>query len=183
MKYPIQLIKKAREMRLSGQSLSEISKETNISRSALSVWFKDITLSHEQKEVLGNRVKNKISRGRMNASISIRASRMYREKKVFDDAEKEFKNFIKNPFFGVGVVLYWINGVKKGSSFQFANSNPEAQRLMLKWITKYIKTPDSVIKTRSYHGYKRIDICDINVLRKMIAWQKLLIQYYKEVTV
>jgi hypothetical protein len=49
--------------------------------------------------------------------------------------------------------------------------------------TIYKPTSYVVKKNPSYKGCIRLTITRIDVLRKMIAWQKLLIQYYKEVVV
>ena len=51
---------------------------------------------------------------------------------------------------------------------------------MIMWLNRYIKVDDDVIKIRNYDKYSRIDVCRINVLRKVIAWQKLLIKYYDD---
>ncbi len=182
MKYHIQDIKKAREMRLSGSSLSEIKKETNIPISTLSNWFKDITLSSEQISGLNERIKPRIVRGRMNSSIKLRSSRMYKEKSIYEEAEREFGMLSKDPFFIFGLALYWSHGSKKGS-FQFTSSNPLMISIISSWIGKYLKIDISLIKTRKYSGYTRVYVRDINILRRVIAWQKLLIQYYKEVQV
>lgn len=47
--------------------------------------------------------------------------------------------------------------------------------------TIYKPTPHITKKNFGYKGCIRVTITRIDVLRKMIAWQKLLIQYYKEV--
>lgn len=168
-------------MRLSGYSLSEISNEFNFPISTLSSWFKDITLSNQQLSELKARVAPKISRGRMNSQISIKSSRMYRERNIFNEAEKEYTVFAKDPHFMAGLALYWASGVKKGTSIQFTASDPYMILLIEKWLIKYLKLDESKIKVRNYGKSIRIYICSVDALRKVIAWQKLLIQYYKEV--
>ena len=170
-------------MRLSGRSLSEISRDINVPKSTISVWLKDIVLSDKQLVDLTGRTSSRISRGRMNASILLRATRIHREKRVFEEAEKEFANLSKEPFFMTGLSLYWASGSKKGKSFQFTNSDRSIISLMSIWIRKYLKVEDNLIKMRNYNGNLRIDISRIDIQRRVIAWQKLLIQYYKEVEV
>jgi hypothetical protein len=53
--------------------------------------------------------------------------------------------------------------------------------VILMWIKKYIKIDDNIIKKRKYGSMTRIEISGIDVLRKIMAWQKLLIQYYDKV--
>jgi len=45
----------------------------------------------------------------------------------------------------------------------------------------YSPTPEYVIRDKSYIGSMRITITRVDCLRKMLAWQKLLIQYYNQV--
>lgn len=174
-------LKKARELRLSGKSLSEISREINISPSTLSLWLKDIVLNDRQILDLKTRISHRVSRGRLNASIALKSGRIFREKKIFDDAEKDFFILIKEPFFILGMTLYWVKGAKKGSCFQFASSDLSMISIMSIWIKKYLKIDDSLIKRREYATYYRIDVSRIDVLRRVVAWQKLLVQYYDRV--
>jgi hypothetical protein len=180
MKHGIQNIKKAREMRLSGASLSEISRELNIPVSTLSLWFKDITLNLEQKEKLKSRVKPRIVRGRMNSLISLKSRRIFKEKTIYENSEKDFPILAKDPFFILGLSLYWSHGTKKGS-FQFTSSNPLMISVIKKWMEKYLKIDNSLVKVRQYSSYTRLYVGGVNILRRVIAWQKLLIQYYGKV--
>ncbi len=178
MTYSVQNIKKAREMRLSGNTLSEISKEMCISKSTLSNWLSDITLTKEQLVGVASRIKTKMSRGRLNSSILLRARRMFKEKKVYEDAEREFKHLSVDPFFTTGLSMYLMGGTKKGTSFQFSNSDPFIVEIMIKWINKFLDVDHVLIKRRNYNGYLRIDISRVDILRRVVAWQKLLIKYY-----
>lgn len=174
----IQNLKKAREMRLSGKSLSEIRREVNVSIGTLSNWLKDMVLNDNQKAELKNRISSRISRGRMNALISIKSSRVYREKSIYEEAKREFDLLANDSFFILGLSLYWASGSKKGSHFQFSSSDQYMNALIIAWCEKYLKIDNSLIKIKKYNGYSRIIITRIDVLRKVIAWQKLLIKYY-----
>jgi hypothetical protein len=180
MVYDIQKVKKAREMRLSGLSLSEIKRETNIPVSTLSLWFRDITLTKQQIDDMGARVSKRISRGRLNSLILVKSKRVFIEKTIIDEANREFKGFVNQPLFITGLSLYWASGTKRGSAFQFSSSDINMINVMIMWLNRYIKVEDEVIKIRNYDKYSRIDVSRINVLRKVIAWQKLLIKYYDE---
>lgn len=174
----VQKNKRARELRLSGKSYSEISKELIVSRGALSNWLKDIVLSGEQVLELKNRVSSKMNRGRLNASIMRRSGRIFREKKIFDEAEKEFKTLAKDPFFMTGLSLYWAKGLKRGYCLEFTSHDKAMVQMMLIWIKKYLNLDDSLIKQRNFTRYSRITVTRIDPLRRVIAWQKLLIKYY-----
>jgi hypothetical protein len=118
-----------------------------------------------------------MSRGRLNALIKIRSKRVYQEKKIFDDAKREFGGLSNDPVFMTGLTLYLENGAKSGSSFQFANSDQNIVNFMVFWIKRYLKVDEVLIKKRSYGGYLRLDISRIEVLRRVLSWQKLLVQY------
>jgi hypothetical protein len=180
MVYDIQKIKKTREMRLSGLSLSEIKRETGIPVSTLSIWFRDITLTKQQIDNMNIRVSKRVSRGRLNSLITVKSKRAFMEKTIIDEATKEFKGFVNQPLFITGLSLYWSSGTKRGSAFQFSSSDINMINIMIMWLNRYMRVDEEVIKIRNYDKYSRIDVSRINVLRKVIAWQKLLIKYYDE---
>ncbi len=173
----IQKLKKAREMRLSGSSLSEISKEIHISRSSLSIWLKDIVLTELQINEMKKRVSGRMSRGRLNASIKIRSKRVYQEKKIYDQAKREFVHLSEDPVFMSGLTMYQLNGTKQGTSFQFACSDQNIVNFMIFWVKRYLKIEEILIKKRNYGGYLRLDISRVEILRRVLSWQKLLVQY------
>lgn len=221
----VQLKNMAINLRKLGHSYNEITNELEVPKSTLSGWLKDIPLTDEQNINLNNRLKDRISRGRLRTGIALRARRIGRENDVLKEAEKEFNEFIKNPFFSAGILLYWAEGAKKNNYFSFINSDPTMVALMVKWMQKYLArdfslakyrlfihypyrnencegywarilnlsyerfqktiykpTPHDVKKNNEYKGCLRIVITRISVLRKIIAWQKLLIQYYANIS-
>ena len=177
----IQILKKARELRLSGESLSEISNMILVPKSTLSIWLRDIVLTEKQISDMKIRSAAKVSRGRLNASIILKSNRIFREKKVYDESIKDFPRLTKNPFFMLGLALYFAKGTKKGNSFQFTSSNGYMIVMMRKWILKYLKVEEELIVERRYSHCSRLEIARIEILRKTLAWQKLLIQYYGKV--
>jgi transcriptional regulator with XRE-family HTH domain len=209
-------------LRKKGWSYSEIMKEIDVAKGTLSGWLKDISLTSQQILDLNNRLTTKVARGRLQASIALRARRMVRERDVFIKAEKDFVDLIKDPFFNIGLCLYWAEGAKKNGYFAFMNSDPEMHIIMLKWIKKYLNLKKSALKYRlfihepykeencedfwaqklgisrgdlqktiykptlhkvkknpDYKGCLRLSVTKIDTLRTMMAWQKLLIKYYR----
>jgi len=178
MVYNVQYVKRAREMRLSGASLSEISRETHVSKGTLSSWLKDISLNKAQQEAIIDRSKNKMSRGRLNSLIARKSKRIYTENVIYNQAQNDIVEYSRDPFFTYGLALYSLGGAKTGNAFQFSSSSPEVIMIMSKWINKYIGCDKGLIKQRDYKGYKRIEISRVDVLKKIIAWQKLIFKYY-----
>jgi hypothetical protein len=105
---------------------------------------------------------------------------LYKEKNIYSEAKKDFESLHKDSFFVLGLVLYWSNGSKSGC-FQFSSRDIEAIEIIKLWINKYLNIDEGIVKHRIYKGYSRIEISRIDVLRRVVAWQKLLIQYYGKV--
>ncbi len=183
MKYSVQILKKAREMRLNGYSLNEIRREYNIPISTLSALFKDIKLSNKQISELKTRVNYRIQKGRMNSLINIKSKKVFIEREIYNKAELEFKKLSKNTFFIMGITMYWLKGSKSMNCFQFSSNNEQMINTMIKWIKTFVidESQRDLIKVRKYNNNYRIDIRGINILRRVIAWQKLLIKYYDNV--
>lgn len=178
----VQIKKIAINMRKNGASYSEIKKKLPIGKGTLSLWLAHISISRDQKEEILMRGKEKILRGRMQASIARRARRMIKENTIYAEAEKEFKNLVSDPFFMTGLAMYAMRGSRQGTSLQFSSSDKFHIALMDKWIKKYLGVGEDIVKKRNYRGYLSIVVTRVNVLRKMVAWQKLLIKYYSDVS-
>lgn len=177
----IQIVKKAREMRLSGKSLSEISIELNIGRSTLSSWLKDIKLTEKQTDELVQRNKQKVSRGRLNALVMKKSNRVFKEKSIFDQAVRAFPQLAKDSFFMLGLSLYWAKGAKGGNCFQFTSTDRKMIAVMKKWAIKYLDIESSLMLETVYGKCFRLSVSGVDRFRRLTAWQKLLIAYYTNI--
>lgn len=182
MKSGIQILKKARELRIHGRSLSEISAELNVGVSTLSLWLRDIRLSDQQKSELDQRNRIKVSRGRLNASVMKRANRVFKEKSIYDQAVKEFPHLAKDPFYMMGLSIYWAKGARRGGCFQFTSADRKMVEIMKKWAIRYLRVENDAITEILYGKCIRLNISGIDRYRQLTAWQKLLIQYYDSVS-
>ncbi|MDO8574802.1 MAG: hypothetical protein Q7R61_00785 [bacterium] len=124
-------------LRKNGKTYSEIQSKLNclIPKSTLSVWFKNIVLSEDQKKVLRNRVIDNINRSR---KIALATNRKKREKylKTVTDRVWHFKKLIedKNIAKIVAAALYMGEGKKSNSSVVFGNSDPKVISLFLRLL-------------------------------------------------
>ena len=128
---------RAVELRNNGLSYSEIRKSIDVSKSTLSLWLKDIALTHEQK----NRLTRLQATAYLGAKI-IQARSLAHHKEIREAARKEAKCRLNDPLFIAGLMLYWAEGSKNVGSVQFSNSDPEMIRLMMKWFRKFCDVPD-----------------------------------------
>ncbi len=159
-------------MRSVGTSIIIIAKELRVSKSSVSGWCRDITLTEAQFEKL-----------RKNRGISLKTGqRMGAEtnkKKRLDAIEtadlagKKLVNKIsKRELLLIAIALYWSEGSKTDSTsrFMFANSDPDMILLMKNTLIQVMKVaPDDIVCS-----------IQINMIHKqriekvLIFWKKLL---------
>lgn len=131
---------KARKLRENGRSYKEIVDNLNISKSTVSRWCKDITLTKKQISVLGKRYDTKL-RG-------AKANQLKREKEIEiikKFAEKEIKKPDKDAFKMAGAMLYWAEG-NKTNHLGITNSNPKLILFMIKWLKTFFGIKEYQLK-------------------------------------
>ena len=138
MKAKVQEKEDAIRLRQKGYSYIDILREIPVAKSTLSGWLKDLPLTDEEKLSLKKRKDGNINRGRIKSSAALRRNRLNREKIVLEEAKIEFKNSYTEPFFQVGIALYWAEGSKTSNLFAFTNSDPEMIFLMIRWIKRFL---------------------------------------------
>ena len=220
MKDIVQIRKRAIELRRLGYSYMDVANELKISKTSVSNWVKNVRLTENEKNILQKNLKGKIERGRMKASISIRSRKVFKEKVAYENAEKDFKKYLQDSLFMLGLGICWSHASKRPNSFQFTSSDQSIVKIILLWAEKYLdlsnKSPkyrvfidiscknqdceqfwsrvvglsaelfqktmylrsQSVKRSREYKGSLAIVISNIDVVRKIIAWQKLAMRYY-----
>lgn len=192
MNISVQTSQKAIQLRRLGFSYTDIAKELKVSRASVCNWVKNVRLTEHEKQILQKSITNKMHRARMKASISLRSRTVFKEKKSFEEAEKDFKKNIKDPLFSTGLALYCAKSSFSGGNIQFTHSNLDFIHIFITWMEKYLKIPEEKVKKISPQiqaekskiasrnkGSTTILVTNIEAMRTMIAWQKLLIQYYR----
>lgn len=141
---------KALALRRAGYSYSEIVQKTGVSKSSLSLWLRDAPLTRAERLVLKERSNANILRGRIRAGSELRLRRLEREQSILKDATAEFLKHRKDPWFVMGVALYWAEGAKRNSGFSFVNSDPDMVESMVRWINDFLGVEPTYIKARLY---------------------------------
>ncbi len=159
---------RAIKLRKSGLSYNEILKIIPVAKSSLSLWLKDLPLTQKEKRYLKSRKDNNISRGRIKAASELMGRRIEREKDHVFEAKNLFEKHKHDPLFLIGVALYWAEGTKRSSIFQFINSDHSMNKFMFLWIQKYMQIPKEKIGLRLY-GHKIYEHEDCEVF-----WAKVL---------
>lgn len=156
----------ATALRKRGYSYREILERVPIAKSTLSLWIQDLPLTRSEKQVLKDRKDTNISRGRIKAAATLRQRRLERERVVWKEAAVEFEQFHTDPFFQLGVALYWAEGSKRSSGFAFTNSDQDMIALMVTWIERFLGLKRSFLKARLYiHKPYAHEDCEL-------SWQK-----------
>lgn len=146
----VQKRQKAVELRKKGYSYRDILAELDVAKSSLSLWLKDLPLTEEEKVFLKKRRDVNISRGRIRSGAALRRRRLDREGIVLEEAKIEFKKYSEEPLFHIGIALYWAEGSKRNPSFGFTNSDNEMQKIMVRWIEKYLEVNRTSLQVRLY---------------------------------
>jgi hypothetical protein len=136
------------QMRRMGKSYGEIREVLKIPKSTLSEWFKDEAWSGEIAKRLGEEVVRQ-STARIVELDRIRGEHLhglYEEAR--NEAAGELERLKYNPLFIAGVMLYWGEGSKGGSSVQFANSDPTMIRFYVSFLRYACGIPLERIKAR-----------------------------------
>lgn len=139
---------KAISLRMEGYSYSQIQEQVPVSKGLLSGWFKYIKLTEKQEKELIVKVGERSRNGVAKAVQSNIARRKVREADAFKEAEILYQNHKDDKVFIAGLCLYWAEGSKRTSSFQFVNSDPKMIVFMIFWIKKYLNISERDIFLR-----------------------------------
>jgi len=140
----------AMQLRRRGLSYREIRQILPVAKSLLSLWLKDFPLTKDEKRSLLNRVSKNVTKGRIRAASAHRNARLAREAILFKECEHMFTNFAEDSFFTAGVSLYWAEGAKRSSAFQFVNSDSEMMNVIVLWAEKFLKFSKNEMRFRLY---------------------------------
>lgn len=122
------------KLRKAGLSYSEIRKKIPVAKSTLQNWltFAGLTQTHEHLEIqLRKRLEKR--------QAAIEASRITREKnadKEINNFSLKYKEFLDDPFFVAGIMLYEAEG-SKGNHCVLSNSDFRIIQMFVRFLEKY----------------------------------------------
>lgn len=133
------------DFRQRGLSYSEIRERIPVAKSTLSLWFKEVSLSHPQKQRLTEKKRLAGLRGalqRHNQRVELR-------NKIVTKAAAEIGHLSERELWLIGTALYWAEGSKekdkRSSRVQFGNSDPLMIKLFIRWMIKVCRiSPDQM---------------------------------------
>lgn len=168
--------KLARKLRKRGYSINEICKKAGLAKGSVSLWVRDIELTHTQKQKLSEKgIQKEVIERRRNTRLKRENAR---RQIIIDRAKKEINNLSKKELKLIGTALYWAEGRKaQHSGAQFSNSDPRMIQLMMQFFRKCCKVPEEKFRGHiSIHPH-------LNARRAERYWHNIskipLNQFYK----
>lgn len=135
---------KAQSLRQNGKSIRDIAKIVGASKSSVSYWCRDITLSSEQIETL---TQKSLHAGQANCIYlgeQKREKRLQTVQKQKTLGAKTTENLSSQELYFLGLGLYWGEGYKTSNDeFGFTNSDPRMISMYLRWLSQCLNIQNS----------------------------------------
>lgn len=151
MQTKLELKNIAVRLRKQGYTYREILKVIKVSKSSLTLWFKNIQLSKSIKTKLAD----KAGIAYLIGAKAWRDQRIKRTKDIKSRAIREIENITDREMLLLGTMLYWGEGTKQSNTnisqgVEFVNSDPRMCRFFIKWITKIVGIDEARLKFGVY---------------------------------
>lgn len=142
--------KEAVRLRKKGLSYRDILRKVPVSKSTISTWLRNAQLTDAEKSIMKRRRENNISKGRIRAAAALHSLRVERDEVLRKAAICDFVIYKLDPFFYVGMALYWAEGSKRSDSFTFVNSDSDMMFVMLNWMGRFLNVRREDVRARLY---------------------------------
>jgi len=129
-------------LRGQGLSYNKKKKRAPVTKSALSLWCRNVILTPGQLEKLKQRRLKGAERGRFIGAKRQQQNRIERTKKLLQEGKKEVGKLNKRDKFIAGIGLYLGDGLKGDKSIGFSNSNPTIIKFMISWFREFCRIPE-----------------------------------------
>jgi hypothetical protein len=155
VRYNQKIKEKVRHLRQKGFSLGQILKDTNVPRTTIRTWIKDIVLSKDQELALKNRVQNALQNGRIKSQAINKHKRLRNEERLMKIGINEIGKLSSRDFLIAGASLYWGEGFKNIHEHRlgFCNSDPYMIRFYIHWLERYLGISKSQLVVRLTLNY------------------------------
>ncbi len=133
-KYQLRL--KSRVLRTKGESIKNIANNLGVSRSTVSWWVRDITLTPKQLNQLKFSEEKGKALGRIKSLQIKEAKRKFRINLSITNGKRAVGILVKRELLVTGLALYWAEGGKsfRNKRVEFCNSDPRMVKLFLNWL-------------------------------------------------
>lgn len=131
MGHPKELREAARQMRYDGKTIESIAQTLGIAKSTARFWVRDISLTDNQITLI-MQSKRKYLAQQHGAEANRLKFRALREQ--YQELGRLRARHSSSPLHLMGCMLYWAEGAKHRNNFYFANSDPEMQRVWIRFL-------------------------------------------------
>src|SRR5947209_11459933 len=126
VQYPSSVREGARALRADGESIKRIASALGISQGTASLWCRDVSLTDEQRAALDRRQQH-------SAVDAASVAADQRRRKWADETELLWTRHRSDPFFLLGIGIYWGEGRKRlvrgrTGRLCLSNSDPSMMR-------------------------------------------------------
>ena len=135
-------------LRTLGLTYSEIQAVIPVPSGTLSNWSRDVQLSQNQIEAIGQRTGPHTQRG---IPRDTQWRRRLEIETIRDEARAFAESHLGDPFFVGGVVLYWGEGSKTRNSLDLCNTDPAALRTFVGWVRAYLDVDAEFVLSLHLH--------------------------------
>ena len=135
-----------RDLRRAGLSYGEIMDVVPVKKSTLATWCRDVELTEEQIEAIRDR--HPPPRG---APRNTQRKRRQVIALIEAQARIEAIHLQDDPYWSLGVALYWAEGCKTNRRLEMAHSEPEALRLFMAWTRRFLQPNASFTASINLH--------------------------------
>ena len=147
---------RAMALRKQGQSIGAIASVLGISKSTVSGWCKDISLTKKQVDKIFNKAKEKSIRALIKYQELARARRQSKIAELTAEGGKDAGDLSARDLYILGLGLYWAEGykkllVRKGKEVthhpvSLTNSDPVLIKMFLRFLREYCKVSEEKIR-------------------------------------
>jgi hypothetical protein len=135
-----------KDLRRLGLSYGEVMELIPVKKSTLATWCREVTLTEEQIESL------RVRRPPLPGVPRNTQRKRHREIELIEaQARLEAIHLQADPFWMAGAVLYWAEGCKTNRRLAMAHSEPEALRLYMDWIRRFLDPRASFAAALNLH--------------------------------
>jgi predicted transcriptional regulator len=138
--------KQALQFRARGFTLEEIAKICDVSKSTVSKWLKNNSISESVTKQNKNRAGQENAKRLKLVNKARTGERALRYKEILKSAETEFKHYKTNPLFVAGLMLYAASGdLVDGRTIRLSTSRFTPHKLFISFAVDFLGVSKSSI--------------------------------------
>lgn len=135
------------QLRKTGKSYNQISRELKLSKSTISYW---LSSNKESKAIKEKLTKQNLKTSKIRIRKLIETNRRkykFIQEETRDKAEETFYKLLSNPLFIAGITIYWGEGdSKQKNPLRIANTDPRMIKIYVCFLKEVMKIKEENIK-------------------------------------